>query len=454
MKICIFSLRRNMRKEKWYKERDMIWNREAECMRIADRRNLQLSRLKATLKRAYQNVPYYKKRFEEAKVRPGDVKSLEDISKIPFTTKTDLREGYPFGLFAVPREEIIEVHTSSGTTGKPTVSGYTKKDIQIWGEVVARALVMCGATKDSIIQNGYGYGLFTGGLGIHYGAQQIGATVIPISAGQTKRHLDIMQDFGSTILTCTPSYALYLTEAAEEAGIDVKKLKLKAGCFGAEMWTDRMRDEIEKRFHLLALNIYGLTEIIGPGVSQECDRKNGLHIAEDHFYPEVVSPDTLEPLPDGEKGELVLTTLTRDGMPMIRFRTRDITTLWREPCKCGRTTVRMDRVTGRTDDMLKIRGVLIFPSQIEKALLEIKGVEPHYQIIVTRPQHLDEIEVQVETSKKLFSDEIRYLEDVRKKIEKHIENAIGLRVKVTLVEPKTLPRSEGKAKRVIDKRQL
>jgi phenylacetate-CoA ligase len=432
----------------------MIWNKEAECMRIGEREKLQLERMKAILKRTYRNVPYYKKRFDEMKVKPGDIKRLNDIQNFPFTTKTDLREGYPFGLFAVPRREIVEVHTSSGTTGKPTVSGYTKKDIEIWGEVVARALTMCGATKDDIIQNGYGYGLFTGGLGVHYGAQRIGATVIPISAGQTKRHLEIMYDFGSTILTCTPSYALYLTEAAEEAGLNVKKLKLKAGCFGAEMWTDRMRDEIEKRFHLIALNIYGLTEIIGPGVAQECDQKNGLHIFEDHFYPEVVSPETLEPLPEGEKGELVLTTLTREGMPMIRFRTRDITTLRREICKCGRTLVRMDRITGRTDDMLKIRGVLVFPYQIEKALLEIKGVEPHYQIIVTRPHHLDEIEVQVETSKKLFSDEVRHLEEVRKKIENRIENSIGLRVKVTLVEPKTLPRSEGKAKRVIDKRQL
>ncbi len=432
----------------------MIWNKEAECMQIREREKLQLSRLKAILRRSYKNVPYYKKRFDKLKVKPEHIKSLKDITKLPFTTKTDLREGYPFGLFAVPRRQIVEVHTSSGTTGKPTVSGYTRKDIEIWGEVVARALSMCGATKDDIIQNGYGYGLFTGGLGIHYGAQTIGATVVPVSAGQTKRHLDIMQDFGSTILTCTPSYALYLTEAVVEAGINIKKLKLKAGCFGAEMWTDRMRDEIEKRFHLLALNIYGLTEIIGPGVAQECDQKHGLHIFEDHFYPEVISPETLEPVPDGEKGELVLTTLTRDGMPMIRFRTRDITALHREKCKCGRTLVRMDRITGRSDDMLKIRGVLIFPSQIEKALLEVKGVEPHYQIIVTRPRHLDEIEVQVETSKKLFSDEIKQLEEVRRKIEHHIERSIGLRVKVTLVEPKTLPRSEGKAKRVIDKRQL
>jgi phenylacetate-CoA ligase len=432
----------------------MIWDKAAECMRAGEREKLQLERLKASIGRAYKNVPYYKKQFDAMKVKPGDIRTLKDINIFPFTTKSDLREGYPFGLFAVPRKEIVEVHTSSGTTGKPTVSGYTRKDIEIWGEVVARALTMCGATKDDIIQNGYGYGLFTGGLGIHYGAQRIGATVVPVSAGQTKRHLDIMQDFGSTILTCTPSYALYLTEAVVEAGINIKKLKLKAGCFGAEMWTDRMRDEIEKRFHLMALNIYGLTEIIGPGVAQECEQKNGLHICEDHFYPEVVSPETLEPLPEGEKGELVLTTLTRDGMPMVRFRTRDITTLRRERCKCGRTLVRMDRITGRTDDMLKIRGVLIFPSQIEKALLEVKGVEPHYQIIVTRPHHLDEIEVQVETSKKIFSDEVRHLEEVKKRIEKHIENSIGLRVKVTLVEPKTLPRSEGKAKRVIDKRQL
>jgi phenylacetate-CoA ligase len=313
---------------------------------------------------------------------------------------------------------------------------------------------MAGATKGDIIQNCYGYGLFTGGLGIHYGAHRIGATVVPISAGQTKRQLDIMRDFGTTIITCTPSYALYLAEAAEEMGIDKKALRLRAGCFGAEVWTERMREEIERRFGVMALNIYGLTEIIGPGVAHECDRKAGLHIFEDHFYPEVISPDTLEPLPDGERGELVLTTLSREGMPMIRFRTKDITSLTREACKCGRTHVMMERIMGRTDDMLKIRGVQVFPSKIEKALLEIKGIEPHYQIIVTRPHHLDEMEVQVELSRKLFSDEVRHIEEVRKKLEDHIESAIGLRVKVTLVEPKTLPRSEGKAKRVIDKRQL
>jgi len=432
----------------------MIWNKQAECMPDKERKDLQLERLRDTVRKAYKNVPYYKKRFDELKLKPSDIKSLKDISKLPFTTKTDLREGYPFGMFAVPGKDIVEIHTSSGTTGKPVVAGYTRGDIDTWGEVVARCLTMAGTTSRDIIQNGYGYGLFTGGLGVHYGAQKIGAAVVPISAGNTKRQLDIMQDFGTTIITCTPSYALYLAEALEESGVDRNAIKLKAGCFGAEVWTEKMREEIEERFHIMALNIYGVTVIIGPGVAHECDLKNGLHIFDDHFYPEIISPETLEPLPDGERGELVFTTLTRQGMPMLRFRTRDITALRREPCKCGRTVVRMDRITGRSDDMLKIRGVLIFPSQIEKALLEVKGVEPQYQIIVTRPHHLDELEVQVEISKKMFSDEVRHIEEFRKKIEAHIEKSIGLRVKVTLVEPKSLPRSEGKAKRVIDKRQL
>jgi len=433
----------------------MIWNKEAECQPEKEREKLQLERLKGTVRRAYYNVAYYQKTFDKAEIKPEEIKSLNDLKKFPFTTKAELRSGYPFGMLAVPQSEIVEIHISSGTTGKPVVAGYTKNDIDLWGEVMARSLTMAGTTREDIIQNGYGYGLFTGGLGVHYGAQKIGATLIPVSAGNTRRQLDIMQDFGTTILTCTPSYALYLAEVAEEEGLlNQKKLKLLAGCFGAEMWTERMRDELEKRFHLLALNIYGLTEIIGPGVAQECKEKCGLHIFEDHFYPEVISPETLEPLPEGEKGELVLTTLTREGTPMIRFRTRDITALHRGVCRCGRTLVRMDRVTGRSDDMLKIRGVIVFPSQIEKALLEIKGVEPHYQIIITRPHQLDEMEVQVETSRKLFSDEIRHLEEARLDIEKHIEDVIGVRVKVTLVEPKSIPRSEGKAKRVIDKRQL
>jgi phenylacetate-CoA ligase len=432
----------------------MIWNKQAECMPDKERRKLQLERLKVTVKRAYENVPYYKKHFDELKLKPSDLTSLKDITKLPFTTKTGLREGYPFGMFAVPMSEIVEVHTSSGTTGKPVVAGYTRGDIDTWGEVVARCLTMAGASSSSIIQNGYGYGMFTGGMGIHYGAHKIGAAIVPVSAGNTKRQIDLMQDFGTTLITCTPSYALYLAEAVQDAGVDRKTIKLKSGCFGAEVWTEKMREEIEARFGILALNIYGLTEIIGPGVAHECDHKAGLHIFEDHFYPEIISPETLEPLPDGERGELVLTTLTREGMPMIRFRTRDITTLRREPCECGRTVVRMDRITGRSDDMLKIRGVLIFPSQIERALLEVKGIEPQYQIIVTRPHHMDEMEVLVELSKKMFSDEVKHIEEFRKKIEAHIERSVGLRVKVTLVEPKSLPRSEGKAKRVFDKRQL
>ncbi len=431
----------------------MIWDERTECMSQRELEDLQLERLKRIVKYAYDNVPFYKKRFKEAKVKPEHIKSLKDIQLLPFTEKADLRDGYPFGMFAVPKSDIVEVHTSSGTTGKPVVAGYTRNDIELWSDAMARALTMAGASRDSIIQNCYGYGLFTGGLGVHYGAHKIGATVVPISAGQTKRQVQIMVDFGTTILTSTPSYALYLAESVEEEGLS-KKVKLKAGVFGAEMWTEQMRDEIERRFKLHALNIYGLTEIIGPGVAQECTQKSGLHIAEDLFYPEVVSIDTLEPVPDGQKGELVFTTLTREGMPMIRFRTKDITSLTRGKCKCGRTLVKMSRITGRSDDMLKIRGVIVFPSSIERALLAVKGVEPHYQIIVTRPHHLDEIEVQVEVSQKMFSDEVRRLEETRKKIEDSIEAEIGLRVKVTLVEPKSLPRSEGKAKRVIDKRSL
>jgi phenylacetate-CoA ligase len=432
----------------------MIWNEEAECMSAEDTKKLQLQRLQKIVKRAYENVPYYKKRFDELNIKPEDIKTLEDIEKLPFTTKTDLRDAYPFGMFAVPIDEIIEVHTTSGTTGKPTVSGYTRGDLDLWGEVIARALTMTGAHKKDKIQNSYGYGLFTGGLGIHYGAQKIGATMIPISAGNTKRQLEIMQDFGTDIISCTPSYGLYLAEVAANEGVDTEKLKLRAGCFGAEMWTEEMRNELEKRLHISAQNIYGLTEIIGPGVAMECEAKNGLHIFEDHFYPEIIDPKTLETLPEGEKGELVLTTLTREGMPVIRFRTKDITALRRGKCSCGRTQVKMDRITGRSDDMLKVRGVIVFPSQIEKALLKIEGVEPHYQIIVTRPKQLDELEVKVEASPALFSDEVKHVEDVKRNIADLIHSEIGLRVNVNLVEPKSLPRSEGKAVRVIDKRNM
>jgi len=432
----------------------MIWNKKAECMSVEEKEELQLRRLTEVVKIAYENVNYYKKRFNEMNVHPDDIETLEDINKLPFTSKTDLRDAYPFGLFAVPHDEIVEVHTTSGTTGKPTVSGYTQKDLDIWGEVMARALTMAGADKTDLIQNCYGYGLFTGGLGVHYGAQKIGATVIPISAGNTQRQIQIMQDFGSTILTCTPSYALHLSDVLQNHGVEPEKISLKSGVFGAEMWTEEMREEIENRLNLSALNVYGLTEIIGPGVAQECTEKNGLHIFDDHFYPEIIDPENLKPLSYDEKGELVLTTLTREGMPIIRFRTRDITTLRREKCECGRTLVKMDRITGRSDDMLKIRGVIVFPSQIERAILNIKGLEPHYQIIVTRPHHLDELEVQVEASNILFSDEVKHIEDIKKNIEDHIHDEIGLRVNITFVEPQSLPRSNGKAVRVIDRRNL
>lgn len=432
----------------------MIWNEKAECMPAQEKETLQLKRLQDVVRRAYENVPYYRKKLDEAGVTPEDIQTLKDIEKIPFTTKSDLREAYPFGMFAVSTDEIVEIHTTSGTTGKPTVSGYTPKDLELWGEVIARALSMAGATKKDIVQNCYGYGLFTGGLGVHHGGQNLGCTVIPISAGNTKRQIEIIQDFKSTILTCTPSYAMYISEVLEREGVPKEDIKLKAGVFGAEMWTEEMRNEIERRLDIDALNIYGLTEIIGPGVANECMEKNGLHIFDDHFYPEILDPQTLETLPEGEKGELVLTTLTREGMPVLRFRTRDITVLRKGECGCGRTHIKMDRVTGRSDDMLKVRGVIVFPSQIERALLKIPGMEPNYLIIASRPEHLDELEVQVEASPALFSDEVKHVEEVKRSIEKQIHDEIGLRVNVTLVEPRSLPRSEGKAVRVIDKRGL
>ena len=432
----------------------MIWNEEVECISRDEIKKLQLKRLKDVVKRAYENVPYYKKRFDEAGIKPEDIETLEDIQKLPLTTKDDLRAAYPFGMFAVPRREIVEVHTSSGTTGKPTVSGYTREDLDTWSEIMARGLTMFGVDDEDLIQNTHGYGLFTGGFGVHYGAQKIGATVIPISTGQTRRQIEIMKDFGTTVLIVTPSYGLYLAEVAEEEGLKSEDMKLKSIGFGAEMWTEEMRQEIQKRFNAPAYNIYGLTEIMGPGIALECPQQDGLHVMEDHFYPEIIDSETQEVLEEGEKGELVLTNLTRQGMPIIRFRTKDVTSLKRGTCSCGRTMVKMDRITGRTDDMLKIRGVAVFPSQIEKALLKMDGIEPHYQIIVTRPQHLDEMEVQVETSPELFSDEVKELVGIKKKIENFIHNEIGLRVTVTLVEPRTLPRSEGKAVRVIDKRGL
>lgn len=432
----------------------MVWNKKAECMDKDEKKELQLKRLQETVKSAYENVEFYRKKLDEAGIKPEDIKTLKDIEKIPFTTKDDLRAAYPFGLFAVPDEEIVEIHSSSGTTGKPTVSGYTKKDLDIWGECIARGLDMAGAEKNYVIQNAYGYGLFTGGFGIHHGAFKFGATVVPISAGNTKRQIEIMKDFQSDVLACTPSYAMYLGESLEKADVGKDEINLKAGVFGAEMWTEEMRRKIEESLGIKAFNVYGLTEIMGPGVAQECECQNGIHIHEDHFYPEIINPETGETLEKDEKGELVLTTLTREGMPILRFRTKDVTSLMSGDCECGRTTVRMTRITGRTDDMMKIKGVMVFPSQIEKALLKIDGVSPNYQIVVTRPDIMDEVEVKVEASRDLFFDEIKKMEEVEKKIVNAIKSETGLRVDVTLCEPESLPRSEGKAVRVIDERNF
>jgi phenylacetate-CoA ligase len=380
---------------------------------------------------------------------------LKDLRHLPFTTKIDLRDNYPFGLFAVPMEQVVRIHASSGTTGKPTVVGYTRRDINTWAELMARSLAAAGAHKNDIIHNAYGYGLFTGGLGVHYGAEKLGASVIPISGGNSKRQIVIMQDFGSTVLTCTPSYALFLAETAEEMGVDFKKLKLKVGIFGAEPWSERMRDEIERKLGIQAIDIYGLSEVIGPGVSIECiEAKRGLHIFEDHFIAEIIDPQTKEVLPYGQKGELVFTTVTKEAFPLIRYRTRDISVLYPEPCKCGRTHVRMERVSGRSDDMLIIRGVNVFPSQIESVLMNIEGVEPHYLLFVDRQGNLDTLDLQVEVNEKVFSDEVKNLQSLGRRIEKEIKDLLGVSVGVKLVEPKTIQRSEGKAQRVIDKRKI
>jgi phenylacetate-CoA ligase len=433
----------------------MIFNIEQECMDVQARKKIQLATLKNLIETVYSRVPYYRKKIDDAGLKPGDIHSLSDIEKFPFTSKDDLRENYPHGLRACPQERIVEVHMSSGTTGKPVVNEYTLKDIDIWRQVMARTLSGAGCTRDDIVQNCYGYGLFTGGPGAHYGALTIGAEVLPMSSGNTERQLMVMNDFGSTMLTCTPSYALYLAEEAAEAGIDLKKLPISKGCFGAEPWSENMRVEIESRFNMKAYDIYGLTEIIGPGVAFECEAQNGMHINEDMFYPEIIDPATGKVLPAGEKGELVFTTLTREGTPLLRYRTRDITYLMEEPCSCGRTTVRMHRLFGRTDDMLIIRGVNVFPSQIEQALIEIEGTEPQYLIIVNRGEsHLDEVELQVEVKKEIFSDETRGLEILRNRIEHVMKSKLQISLKVKLVEPKTIERSIGKAKRVIDNRKI
>ena len=433
----------------------MFFNEEFETLPRPALEALQLKRLQSTLEKVYAKVPFYKTSFDDASVKPSVVTSLEDLQKLPFTTKQDMRDSYPYGLFAVPMDEIVRIHASSGTTGKPTVVGYTQKDISTWSELMARSFVAAGAHKGDIIHNAYGYGLFTGGLGAHYGAERLGASVIPISGGNTKRQIMIMQDFGSTVLTCTPSYSLFMAEEAHAEGVDFKKLKLRVGIFGAEPWSEEMRNEIEQKLNLSAIDIYGLSEIMGPGVAIEClEAKRGLHIWEDHFIAEIINPVTCERLPEGERGELVITTITKQGIPLIRYRTRDITSLTYEPCVCGRTHARIARMSGRSDDMLIIRGVNVFPSQIEAVLVGIEGIEPHYMLIVDRQGTLDTLTVQVEVSEQLFSDEIKVLQALSRRVEKEIKDMLGVTCTAKLVEPKTIQRSEGKAKRVIDNRKL
>ena len=432
-----------------------IWNPEMECMDREERRMLQGERLKKVVKHVYDNVAPYRERMDAMGVKPEDINSIEDIVKLPFTEKTDLRDYFPYGLLAVPKSEIVRIQGSSGTTGKPIVSGYTQGDVDIWTELMARTLTAAGAGKDDIIQVCYGYGLFTGGLGAHQGATAIGAMTIPMSSGNTQRQIMMMKEMGSTLLCCTPSYATYLGETIREMGlVPGKDIKLKAGCFGAEPWTEEMRQKIEELLGIDACDIYGLTEIAGPGVAFECLEKDGMHINEDHVYAEIIDPATGKQLPYGQAGELVFTTITKEGMPMIRYRTHDICTLISEPCACGRTTVRMGRITGRTDDMLIIRGVNVFPSQIESVLVGVQGVAPHYMIIVDRVKSSDTIEVQVEMTEDMFSDTVAHIVALEKRISADIKSVVGVQATVKLVAPKSIPRSEGKAKRVIDKRDL
>lgn len=432
----------------------MIWDIEHETMPRADLQRLQQQRLQAQVATVLEKVPFYRQAFQEKGLTPAAVHSLSDLPQLPFTTKEDLRDNYPLGLAAVLPRQTVRLHASSGTTGKAKVVPYTVGDIDLWSEVMARTLAATGVTEDDVVHNAYGYGLFTGGLGFHQGAERIGATVIPMSGGQTKRQIIFLQDLGSTVLCCTPSYALYLAEVAEEMGIDLRATQLKIGIFGAEPWSHRMREEIQSKIGLKAYDIYGLSEIIGPGVSVECEHQDGLHIFEDHFLPEIVEPETGESLPYGERGELVLTTLTKEAMPVIRYRTGDVTSLNPETCACGRTLVRMEKTSGRTDDMLIVRGINVFPSQIESVLLQVKGVEPHYQIVVDRQHTLDDLEVWIEVSEEIFTDEIGRLEALQQELRTELHNVLGISARVKLVEPRSIQRSEGKAKRVIDRREV
>jgi phenylacetate-CoA ligase len=433
--------------------RSYIWA-DVETLPPREMEKLQVERLRAGIDRVSKTVPFYRNKLREAGVTAESIRSLEDLDRLPFTTKQDLRDNYPFGLVAVPMREVIRVHASSGTTGKPTVVAYTRNDIQLWSDLMARTYAAAGVTDDDVVHNAYGYGLFTGGLGFHYGAERLGATVIPISGGNTKRQLMIMKDFGSTALCCTPSYSLLIAELAEEDGINVASLPLKVGMFGAEPWSERMRAEIESRLNIVALNVYGLSEVIGPGVSIECTEKQGMHIFEDHFIPEIIDTNTNRSLPDGELGELVFTCVTKQALPLIRYRTRDRTRLIRGECACGRTTVRMERVIGRTDDMIIVRGVNVFPSQIETVLLQAGEVEPHYQIIVDRSaDHMDELDVLVEAPAEIYGDQDRLIQ-LEKRLSYNVQSTLGITCKVKLVGPREIARSEGKAVRLVDKRSI
>ncbi len=430
------------------------WNPSAECMDREEMTKLQNERLVKTVEKIYHNVPHYREKMQKIGLEPGDIKGIQDLHMLPFTTKQDLRDTYPFGLFASPMNEIIRIHSSSGTTGKPTVVGYTKNDLDAWTECCARVLHNAGATKDSVVQVSYGYGLLTGGLGMHYGTEKIGATVVPASGGNTRRQLQILTDFGVDIICCTPSYANYIFEELLASGVTKDDIKLKAGIFGAEMWTENMRKQMEELLDIKAIDIYGLSEITGPGVSFDCHARKGLHVNEDYFIPEIIDPDTGEVLPYDERGELVFSTISKEGFPLLRYRTKDLSTLSQEKCDCGRTLVRMGRVMGRSDDMLIIRGVNVFPSQVESVLLEMGETAPHYLLIVDREGKMDNLEIQVEMSEQLFSDKVKNIESLEHKLKHSIESLLGVSAKIRLVNPKTIERSEGKAKRVIDKRKF
>lgn len=431
----------------------MIWNETKECMSRDELTSLQSARLVKLVDYVYHNVDFYRKKMQSMGLEPGDIKGIQDIEKLPFTTKDDLRDNYPFGLFAVPHSQIVRVHASSGTTGKATVVGYTRKDIDIWAECVARCLAMAGVTKDDIIQVAYGYGLFTGGLGAHYGAEKLGAMVVPMSTGNSKKLTTMMADFGATAIACTPSYLLHLAEVLESENL-IKDIKLKRAICGAEPWTEKMHKEIEERLNIKAFDIYGLSEIMGPGVACDCEFHKGLHVCEDHFYPEILDSATMKAQKPGETGELVFTTFTKEALPLIRYRTKDLTSIDYKKCDCGRTSARISRFKGRVDDMLIIRGVNVFPSQVEAALIDVEEVSPHYMIIVDRVNNLDTLEIQVEVNPQYLTDEIRGIETLTKKITHVLSQALGLNPKVKIVEPHTLVRSEGKAVHVIDKRKL